>query len=51
VKGLGEGGAIAPPVVIANGLADALRDYAQEFNSLPIRAASVREVMAKLHTK
>ena len=37
VKGLGEGGAIAPPVVIANAVADALRPFAAEFNATPIR--------------
>jgi carbon-monoxide dehydrogenase large subunit len=50
VKGLGEGGAIAPPVVIANGLADALRDSGHEFNALPIRAAAVRNALADLAT-
>ncbi len=37
VKGLGEGGAIAPPVVIANAVADALSPFAVEFNQTPIR--------------
>jgi carbon-monoxide dehydrogenase large subunit len=50
VKGLVEGGAIAPAVVIANGLAEALRDCDHEFNSLPIRATAVREAVAKLLT-
>ncbi|HZT52433.1 MAG TPA: xanthine dehydrogenase family protein molybdopterin-binding subunit [Stellaceae bacterium] len=36
VKGLGEGGAIAPPVAIANAVADALRPFGAEFNSTPI---------------
>ncbi len=38
VKGLGEGGAIAPPVVIANAIGDALKPWRREFNRLPIRA-------------
>ena len=51
VKGLGEGGAIAPPVVIANALADALRGGAQEFNCLPIRADAVRQAVAKFNER
>ena len=46
VKGLGEGGAIAPPVVIANALGDALRGTGHEFNSLPIRTDAVRKAVA-----
>ena len=37
VKGLGEGGAIAPPVTIANAIADALAPFDAEFNSTPIK--------------
>ena len=37
VKGLGEGGAIAPPVVIANAICDALRPFKAELNSTPVR--------------
>ena len=37
VKGLGEGGAIAPPVVIANAVCDALRPFNAELNSTPVR--------------
>jgi carbon-monoxide dehydrogenase large subunit len=36
VKGLGEGGAIGPPVAIANAVCDALAPYAVEFNDTPI---------------
>ena len=36
VKGLGEGGAIAPPVAIANAVADALAPFRAEFNSTPV---------------
>src|SRR6516225_2820766 len=32
VKGVGEGGPIAPPAVIANAVSDALRPFAVEFN-------------------
>ena len=42
VKGLGEGGAIAPPVVIANAVTDALKPFVVEFNTLPIRWQDVR---------
>lgn len=45
VKGLGEGGAIAPPVVIANGVADALRACGREFNSLPLRREQVLDAV------
>ena len=41
VKGLGEGGAIAPPVVIANAVCDALRPVKAELNSTPIRWGDV----------
>jgi CO/xanthine dehydrogenase Mo-binding subunit len=41
VKGLGEGGAIGPPVVIANAVCDALSDYGVEFNSTPITPEQV----------
>ena len=37
IKGLGEGGAIAPPVVIANAVSDALKPLGIEWNSLPVR--------------
>jgi carbon-monoxide dehydrogenase large subunit len=36
VKGVGEGGPIAPPAVIANAVADALRPAKVEFNRTPI---------------
>ena len=36
VKGLGEGGAIAPPAVIANAVADALKPFGAEFNATPV---------------
>ena len=41
VKGLGEGGAIAPPVVIANAVCDALRPFKAELNSTPVRWSQV----------
>ncbi len=36
VKGVGEGGPIAPPAVIANAVSDALRDFKAEFNRTPV---------------
>ncbi len=36
VKGVGEGGPIAPPAAIANAVADALRPLQVEFNATPI---------------
>jgi aerobic carbon-monoxide dehydrogenase large subunit len=36
VKGLGEGGAIAPPVAIANAVCDALAEFEIEFNTTPV---------------
>jgi aerobic carbon-monoxide dehydrogenase large subunit len=36
VKGVGEGGAIAPPAVIANAISDALAPFKVEFNQTPI---------------
>ena len=44
-KGLGEGGAIAPPVVIANAVCDALRPFKAELNSTPVRWEDVANVL------
>jgi carbon-monoxide dehydrogenase large subunit len=41
VKGVGEGSAIAPPVVIANAVSDALSPFKAEFNSTPVRAEQI----------
>jgi CO/xanthine dehydrogenase Mo-binding subunit len=43
VKGLGEGGAIAPPAAIANAAADALSPFRAEFNATPIRPEQIVE--------
>ena len=45
VKGLGEGGAIAPPVAIANAVCDALKPLAVEINATPIRSAEIARVI------
>jgi carbon-monoxide dehydrogenase large subunit len=36
MKGMGEGGAIAPPAAIANAVADALREFSPRVNRLPL---------------
>ncbi|MFP6688212.1 MAG: xanthine dehydrogenase family protein molybdopterin-binding subunit, partial [Alphaproteobacteria bacterium] len=41
VKGLGEGGAIAPPVAIANAVCDALKPLNTEINATPVRPADI----------
>ena len=41
VKGVGEGSAIAPPVVIANATSDALSQYKIEFNSTPVKPEQI----------
>ena len=47
VKGLGEGGAIAPPAAIANALADALAPFAPRVNVIPLTPDRVLELLAK----
>lgn len=44
-KGLGEGGAIAPPVVIANAVCDALRPFNAEINATPVRWETVARLL------
>lgn len=47
VKGLGEGGAIAPPVVLANAVCDALRPVGFEIFATPVRPAAIIEAIAR----
>jgi len=47
VKGVGEGGAIAPPVVIANAVSDALAPFRAEFNTTPVRPVDVLRAVAR----
>ena len=47
IKGLGEGGAIAPPVALANAVTDALRPLGLEFNELPLRPDRIIEALLK----
>jgi carbon-monoxide dehydrogenase large subunit len=46
VKGLGEGGAIAPPAAIANAVADAFRDIGATFNETPLTPRRVSTAVA-----
>ena len=46
VKGVGEGGAIAPPAAIANAVADAFRDIGASFNETPLTPRRVSEAVA-----
>ena len=49
VKGVGEGGAIAPPVVIANAVCDALRPFKVEFNRTPIKPQHIAQAVRSRH--
>jgi aerobic carbon-monoxide dehydrogenase large subunit len=53
VKGVGEGGAVAPPAAIANAIADALAPFGAEFNATPIKPEQIVEAVrsASLATK
>jgi carbon-monoxide dehydrogenase large subunit len=44
VKGMGEGGAIAPPAAIANAVADALQSFGAKVNDLPLTPERVWEM-------
>ena len=41
VKGVGEGGAVAPPAAIANAVCDALAPFGVEVNATPIRPEQI----------
>ena len=48
VKGLGEGGAISPPVVLANAVSDALGHLGIEINDTPVNPERLlRQILAK----
>ena len=51
VKGLGEGGAIAPPAAIANAVADAFADIRANFNETPLSPRRVSEAIARARVK
>jgi carbon-monoxide dehydrogenase large subunit len=46
VKGVGEGGAVAPPAAIANAVCDALAPFGLELNATQLRHA---EIVAAAH--
>jgi carbon-monoxide dehydrogenase large subunit len=47
VKGVGEGSAISPPVVIANAVSDALSPFKAEFNSTPVKPEQIVSAVMK----
>jgi len=47
VKGVGEGGAVAPPAAIANAVSDALAESGVEVNATPVRGEKLVEAMRK----
>jgi carbon-monoxide dehydrogenase large subunit len=47
IKGLGEGGAIAPPAAIANAVADAFRDIGATFDETPLSPRRVSEAIER----
>ena len=51
VKGLGEGGAIAPPVAIANAVSDALAPFGAEFNTTPVLPEQVVTIVQSAATR
>jgi carbon-monoxide dehydrogenase large subunit len=48
VKGVGEGSAIAPPVVIANAVSDAFSERGVEFNETPVRPEQIVRAMFEI---
>jgi carbon-monoxide dehydrogenase large subunit len=51
VKGVGEGGAIAPPAAISNAIADAFRSIGAECNETPMTPRRVSDAVAKARAK
>ncbi|MSQ19229.1 MAG: xanthine dehydrogenase family protein molybdopterin-binding subunit [Betaproteobacteria bacterium] len=47
IKGMGEGGAIAPPAVIFNGVNDALKDLGVEVNETPLTPKKLLEAIER----
>ena len=47
VKGVGEGGAVAPPAAIANAVSDALAVFRAEFNATPIKPEHIVRAAAR----
>ena len=51
VKGMGEGGAVAPPAAIANAVRDALASLGVEVNETPLTPARVRAAIQRAQQK
>ncbi len=51
VKGVGEGGAIAPPAAIANAVTDAFRDLGAQFTETPLTPRRVSNAIAAAREK
>ena len=51
VKGVGEGGAIAPPAAIGNAIADAFRSIGAEVNETPMTPRRVSDAVASARTR
>jgi carbon-monoxide dehydrogenase large subunit len=51
VKGVGEGGAVAPPAAIANAICDALSPFGVEFNSTPIKPEQIVQALRAARTR
>ncbi len=49
IKGLGEGGAIAPPAAIANALEDALSPFGVQVNEIPLTPNRVLQLLSRPH--
>jgi aerobic carbon-monoxide dehydrogenase large subunit len=45
VKGVGEGGAVAPPAAVANAVCDALAAYGLEINATPVRPEQIARLV------
>jgi aerobic carbon-monoxide dehydrogenase large subunit len=51
IKGMGEGGAVAPPAAIANAVRDALAAIGAEVNETPLTPLRVREAIQRTQSK
>jgi len=47
VKGVGEGGAVAPPAAVVNAICDALAPFGVEFNATPVKPEHIVNAVAK----
>jgi carbon-monoxide dehydrogenase large subunit len=47
VKGVGEGGAVAPPAAIANAVCDALAVFGAEVNATPLRPQELVQLIRR----